>query len=548
MIIKKYALSIILLVLLIFFKMSSSLSALEPVKLIPQNMDGSFIGRHLEYLEDKDRQLKIDDVISNKFSSKFKPSKIEIPNFGSGKTSVYWLRFNVLNETGKEINWFLNLDYPFMNKIGLFYKDISGKYIAEEQGLIESSKKRNKKYRTYVFSLADRPGLKTYYMRIECPITLKAPLRVWSKDEYYNNTTLDNLLYGFFFGFMFIMIFYNLFLFLSTKEYSYLFLVFIFIGFELKHIINSGIGFQYLWPGSPWMYEFFLYLIGILAANDIIFMRLFLGTKIHTPKIDKVFLAYLFFCLIYLVVMPLPVVTRFQMVIIMRVLYGLNIIMILLAIISSIIILRKGNRAGKFFLIAVTPTILLYMFYMLILLNVVPGKYHFSKFTHYVETWLPKAADAIFITLLSIGLADKLNILKEELQELNTRILDIKVDKRTRSMTHAIKESIENGIDYIEKNYHSNLSREGLAASLEMNPDDFGRYFKLYTGKRINEFINELRIEEFLKNIEGSDKSITELAFEVGFESLRTFYRIFFKIMKTTPTKYKENLDAKKST
>jgi AraC-like DNA-binding protein len=112
--------------------------------------------------------------------------------------------------------------------------------------------------------------------------------------------------------------------------------------------------------------------------------------------------------------------------------------------------------------------------------------------------------------------------------------------QRRPSITPSIEEKIRQAMAYLEDNYHSNISREGLAASLNMHPDSLGRFFKMFTGKRINEYINDLRIQEAAALIVQTDTSIIDIAFTVGFESLTTFNRAFQKVMKTTPTEHRE--------
>ena len=57
-----------------------------------------------------------------------------------------------------------------------------------------------------------------------------------------------------------------------------------------------------------------------------------------------------------------------------------------------------------------------------------------------------------------------------------------------------------------------------------MNPDHLSRVFNKYTGKKINEYINAIRIDEAKKMLKNSKYKITEIAISVGFDNLRTFY------------------------
>ncbi|HNW30173.1 MAG TPA: helix-turn-helix domain-containing protein [Spirochaetota bacterium] len=112
---------------------------------------------------------------------------------------------------------------------------------------------------------------------------------------------------------------------------------------------------------------------------------------------------------------------------------------------------------------------------------------------------------------------------------------------RTYSITSVTEEKIKKAIEYIDANYTSDISREGLAASLDISPNHLGKFFKVQTGKKINEYINELRIRDAAKKLrERKQETIINIAFSVGFESLSTFNRTFLKIMGITPSEYKD--------
>ncbi|MBN2157981.1 MAG: helix-turn-helix domain-containing protein [Spirochaetes bacterium] len=113
--------------------------------------------------------------------------------------------------------------------------------------------------------------------------------------------------------------------------------------------------------------------------------------------------------------------------------------------------------------------------------------------------------------------------------------------KKNYSLTKQTKDKILLAIEYIKENYTSDISREGLAASLDISPNHLGKFFRIYTGLKINEYINSLRINDAAKRLrENRDENIINIAFLVGFESLSTFNRAFLKVMGTTPTEYKD--------
>ncbi len=108
------------------------------------------------------------------------------------------------------------------------------------------------------------------------------------------------------------------------------------------------------------------------------------------------------------------------------------------------------------------------------------------------------------------------------------------------AISDSTEKKMERAIEYIKENFVDSISREGLASHLELNPDNLGRYFKLYTGEKINDYINRLRIEAAAKLLTATEDSIVEIAYAVGFENISTFNRAFQKIHNQTPTDYRK--------
>jgi transcriptional regulator GlxA family with amidase domain len=102
-------------------------------------------------------------------------------------------------------------------------------------------------------------------------------------------------------------------------------------------------------------------------------------------------------------------------------------------------------------------------------------------------------------------------------------------------LTPGTEEKIAKVIHYINNNYQSSISREGLASSVGIHPDNLSKLFNAYKNMRIGDYINELRIRDAAELLVSTRKSVTDIAFSVGFESLRTFNRAFIKHMNTTP-------------
>ena len=118
------------------------------------------------------------------------------------------------------------------------------------------------------------------------------------------------------------------------------------------------------------------------------------------------------------------------------------------------------------------------------------------------------------------------------------------LDERVRSSSNVITDNIEKKIDaaieYLQNNFSEDISRENLAAALELHPDSFSRYFKLHTGKSYGEYLNDLRIAESIRLLGDTDQSVITIAMNVGFRSLRTFNHTFITTTGRKPSDFRK--------
>jgi serine/threonine protein kinase/AraC-like DNA-binding protein len=127
-----------------------------------------------------------------------------------------------------------------------------------------------------------------------------------------------------------------------------------------------------------------------------------------------------------------------------------------------------------------------------------------------------------------------------EIEFLHRRYQSTKYPDKKALQSPLINEKIQKAVEYIHQNYAYEISREGLASHIGLHHDNLGRYFKLYQGKKMSDYINELRIKEAARKLQETDEKIIDIAFSVGFGSLRTFNKSFRDIMKISPAFYRK--------
>ena len=100
-----------------WLNMDSAL-AQEPV-ILKSTQEKYPLGMHLEYLEDPEGKLTIDEVTSKDYEAMYIPSNEDIPVIGFNE-SAYWIRIRVRNESMEQADWRLVFQPPYIDFIDLY--------------------------------------------------------------------------------------------------------------------------------------------------------------------------------------------------------------------------------------------------------------------------------------------------------------------------------------------------------------------------------------------------------------------------------------------
>ena len=96
-------------------------------------------------------------------------------------------------------------------------------------------------------------------------------------------------------------------------------------------------------------------------------------------------------------------------------------------------------------------------------------------------------------------------------------------------------------LNYIYHNYSSQIKVETLASIMGLSEGETSRTFKKLTGQSPMDYIIHYRIKIATILLKNTSKSITDIAFEVGFSSSSYFTIAFKKITGLTPSEYKKH-------
>jgi AraC-like DNA-binding protein len=101
--------------------------------------------------------------------------------------------------------------------------------------------------------------------------------------------------------------------------------------------------------------------------------------------------------------------------------------------------------------------------------------------------------------------------------------------------------------DFIRERYSEKLPLREIAAASKLSVTHLCRYFKKVTGKTLTEYIKRYRIDRAKELLIEDERSITWIAYEVGFESHSYFDRIFHDVTHFTPQEYRKRFGSKAS-
>jgi len=120
----------------------------------------------------------------------------------------------------------------------------------------------------------------------------------------------------------------------------------------------------------------------------------------------------------------------------------------------------------------------------------------------------------------------------KEVEELNDQDTSIKLFLNDKIRMGSV-------YNYIHANYNQTPNVNEVASNVHLSTAAFCRYFKRQTKMTFTDFVNRYRIAQ-AKTLLLQDKSVSEVCYEVGFESLSYFNKLFKKETGENPSIFKK--------
>ena len=369
-----------------------------------------YIGKYFSFFEDKEEKYSIESIASSP-NELFTTYDNDVLNFGYSK-SAYWLKLVVKNQDSLN-DWILEIRYPILDMATLYYKDENGSWKEKNDGFNWPFFKRDINSRNIAFKLPPSDKNTTiYYLKIKSTDVINIPIKIEEKDFFATESLKLEVFFGICYGIMLVMMFYNLFIYFSIKDKSYIYYVLqvicaiLLYGFYYGHIPqyithNKSLYLSYVYP--------FIACIWLIVAVQ--FSRLFLNLSKVSLFLNRLLTGILFINFLVIILLFIDIVLSSQISTLLELLTAI------IGLIAGIVSMRKGNREARFFVLAWSFFMVSVIITTLRGLAIVPA--------NEITMNIVLMGSIIEVTFLSFALADKINVYRKEKEKAQSRVITI---------------------------------------------------------------------------------------------------------------------------
>ena len=379
----------------VLFTLFFYLLPITAISKAPTIFNGDIIRiTNCDILTDSSGKLNIQQVLEL-------PFKENVPLELSGH-NTYWIRISILNNSKKD-TLALIIKNPVLEDITI-YTVVDSKMVNEKKlGLKYPHYKRAYNTPQLLYPVFSKKGNNvTLYIRVQSSSHEEIPIYIGKVAAIRDGVINDLLLFGIYIGIVCIMFFYNAFVGITVRDNSYFYYIFYIFFIGITQIVLNGYASKYLWPQNTWLAINAVNFCGAFSGiMTLVFARVFLNIKQLAPRLHTIF--------VFLILLDLLAV--FITIFIDRgfALSVINFVAMLgscFVIYCAIVVVRKGNRSARFFLIAFSVFLITVIVYVLR----TKGLVEYNLFTQNIL----EIGSALQILLLSFALADKINIYRAE--------------------------------------------------------------------------------------------------------------------------------------
>ncbi|WP_160723821.1 response regulator transcription factor [Bacillus sp. USDA818B3_A] len=134
----------------------------------------------------------------------------------------------------------------------------------------------------------------------------------------------------------------------------------------------------------------------------------------------------------------------------------------------------------------------------------------------------------------------------EDIMNYITFLIDVSLDYM--AFTNSQKSVVNTIRNYIDQNYHENITRTSLAQIVYLSPDYIARFFKKETGVSLVNYIIKKRVDIAKDLLTNTDLPVHTISDKVGYDNYSYFTKLFKKATNYTPVDYRKIANSKAKT
>ncbi|MEM7708608.1 MAG: diguanylate cyclase [Pseudomonadota bacterium] len=374
-----------------------------------------------------DPALSRDQVLA--LSSELFQPLAPLDNYGFS-TQAFWFVGEIRNRTHPQSEWILLLEYPLLDHLDLYLETASGAVQQLTGGDREPFDRRYFAHRHFSFPVTVPAGETVKLaLRVSSESSVQVPLRLVTPLALAEINYLGQLGMGLLYGVLLALAAYNLLLFLTLKDTTFLYYVLYVASFGLLQLSLNGLSFQFFWPGDPQVANLAILLMLPLAQMAMLqFCRSFLTLRTSAPRLDQV-------CLLLMVVLALISIAAFVVSYryLVQVATGMVFVSAVAVLASGVRAWSQGYRPARYFLLAWGLLIAGMLAYAGVSFGFMPRTF--------VTTYGMQIGSAAEMVLLSFALAYRFRLLQEENRRMEAEArseMEQRVGERTAELNDAL--------------------------------------------------------------------------------------------------------------
>lgn len=348
-------------------------------------------------------------------------------------------------ERRDESEWILELPSATLLTIKVYQIQEDNRIYSQESGISYLAHEKYSEHPFYQFPIINKSRKVRIYLQVNSDEPLTTPIYIWNKKTLNQIDGYRHLAFGLFFGIILSLALYNLLLFTTIQDRTYLYYV--------CYILSFGMFFFFVYGYAGYLYRdflvrfqtkfipFFAILTSVFAS---LFSRRFLNVFLFSPVLNKWFQ---FVILLGIISACFYFVIPHDLGVLIANLHPL--IAAGLIVVSSITAIKNNYKPAIYFIIAWAGLLISVVCYIGSNLTILPSNFYM----HYLQ--IPGAAfEAI---LLSLALGYRINDLRTREEETRKAALEKEIASRLQQERLSI--SFQR---FVPEEFLKNLNKESI--------------------------------------------------------------------------------------